>query len=402
MEIPDSNNQTNISNTNNHYQIVKIPEYCIKSELILPQYEKLSEELICSICLDIVNNPITCGKCSSPFGLKCIEDWFTRDKRCPKQCEFERSEFSLLLKRLVNKFEFYCFYKTNGCNKIIEYENFNKHVNSCEFANYKCTIPGCNEIGPKNYIIEHLTLKKCEHELETCNNCKLVMKRKDFHHHKENLKYCLDECQRQIYNLQEENNQIKKRNYELEYNVHHSKRQNNQLKKLLKENNIETKLVDIHYPRSKSLEKLTKKKSIHILSDNYNINTDRKLISFLQNTNQCSHELKLEEYSKNKNLSCVSCLKDHIRVTWGCRICNFDVCLICFDKEHKNESISCLKGHFIKPKIFNESKLFSLSCNYCNSEIKNENCYECEECKYYLCINCFKQKYSSVVQCSPF
>ena len=118
-------------------EMIKYQPTCINATLVLPQFESLCEELICAICLGIVWDPISCAKCTTPYGTKCLENWFKRDSRCPKGCTFEKREIAALSKRMMNKIQFYCLNKTSGCNQIVTYENFYDHVNSCQFASYK-------------------------------------------------------------------------------------------------------------------------------------------------------------------------------------------------------------------------------------------------------------------------
>jgi hypothetical protein len=46
------------------------------------------QDLLCSICLDIVWQPIVCGSCQRFFCSKCLNDWLTHPRtKCPMRCE---------------------------------------------------------------------------------------------------------------------------------------------------------------------------------------------------------------------------------------------------------------------------------------------------------------------------
>jgi len=142
-------------------ELFKYPEVCLNTDLILPQFENLCEELICSICLNLVWDPIACIKCTSPFGKKCLESWLKRDNRCPiENSIFEGREVTSLTRRLMSKIQLYCSNKQYGCNEIVDYEDFYKHSNSCKYMPYKCPYKECNVRGKRNEMLSHMRVCK--------------------------------------------------------------------------------------------------------------------------------------------------------------------------------------------------------------------------------------------------
>jgi len=111
----------------------KYPLMCIKKDLVLPQFVTLCEELNCGLCKNLVWNAVSCAKCNTPFGSKCLENWFKNQSKCPKGCQFEKADIPSLSKRMMSKIELNCINKNNGCNQVVLYENFYNHANTCQF-----------------------------------------------------------------------------------------------------------------------------------------------------------------------------------------------------------------------------------------------------------------------------
>ena len=65
------------------------------------------------------------------------------------KCILQTKSIDRILHNLLDKFELNCFYKKNGCNKIILYSDFVKHCKECEYSLYKCNSPNCNFISIK-------------------------------------------------------------------------------------------------------------------------------------------------------------------------------------------------------------------------------------------------------------
>jgi len=468
------------------YKVQKIEEKCIKSELILSQFEGLSEELICPICLDIVWHPICCLNCSSPYGDKCLNNWFKYNSLCPKQCKFEKSEVNLLLKRIINKIEFNCLYKENGCNTIIKYEHFYHHVNSCDFANYRCSAEGCEIQGSRQTLIEHL--KICEFGIEKCTTCSITLKRKEFFEHKSDIKNCMKVFEAKIEKLEDNNSQLEKENNKLESlllkNQTHLNKMNDTITDLSKENSalknanlelseavdqvssknislssknneleiakwdydnkvkdLKTKLKAIeeaHMDVIQKVENLTlenyglKKKIFELIKastikennivnlnlefDNLNISSENKLdnsnkidkteeklsennlISYYKNeVKKCTHILVLEEMKKDDTyVHCDICLKQNIQISWGCRICDFDACIVCYAKEFSNQKVVCNNKHLLTATMFTPTELINVEiCEYCKDEITSGNTFSCKECNFFVCHSCYLVKEKS-------
>ena len=153
----------------------------ISSDLIIEKYKNMSSELICLICLNIVYDPIMCAKCGGIFCKSCIKQLMKTSNICPNKCILQTKSIDRILHNLLDKFELNCFYKKNGCNKILLYSDFVKHCKECEYSLYKCNSPNCNFISIKKDIISHV--EKCPFRIEKCPFCKEVVKYINFESH---------------------------------------------------------------------------------------------------------------------------------------------------------------------------------------------------------------------------
>ena len=91
-------------------------------------YNQMDDQLSCSICMCLLNNPRMCTGCETPFCKKCIEDWKSKNNSCPNRCEpFMLKDISKALKNLLDKVFLKC---KNGCS--VSLLEFNKHQSNCK------------------------------------------------------------------------------------------------------------------------------------------------------------------------------------------------------------------------------------------------------------------------------
>jgi len=217
LEIFGNNN-----NNNNYDYFNKIPfnieNNPISLEQIISNHKGIKEEFKCPICLNFVYNPLKCSNCENIFCLNCIDNLNTNcsNDKCPFNCEDpDYIEIDRKLKNILNSTEISCFYKKNGCNEIISYENYVNHCNNCDYCDYKCSAENCDFEGNLEQIQKHIFIcdkrfkicprcnlkfdfkfydkhfnEDCDFIEKECNNCHFKLLKKDFNSHsKEN---CLE------------------------------------------------------------------------------------------------------------------------------------------------------------------------------------------------------------------
>jgi hypothetical protein len=121
-------------------------------------------QVICSICSDVIFDPIASANCSHIYCKECIEVVYKNDNKCP-QCRIEL--------KMQN-------------NKLFEVLFINNLI-------YACNNKDCNEffkVGNMCYnIIDHK--KVCQTESTECPRCKENIVRKEMDNHK-NKTACTD------------------------------------------------------------------------------------------------------------------------------------------------------------------------------------------------------------------
>lgn len=171
----------------------------IPSDLIVESYKSFGEELTCSICIHIVLEPVMCSECENLFCKTCINDLRKSSNKCPNRCIFREKELGLMLKKLLSKVEFHCYFFKSGCNAITNYEDFIKHFRICSYATYRCIEDDCNFQGYKHEVIEHH--ETCPFRRVRCEFCELVFPLGVYREHNENcgnsLVNCVD-CKKEI------------------------------------------------------------------------------------------------------------------------------------------------------------------------------------------------------------
>lgn len=177
-----------------------IVETGINLDLIIPKHKDMSTEVICSICLAMIYDPIMCSKCENIFCRSCINALLKKSFKCPNKCIFEEKEIGRVLKNLLNKFELQCYFSINGCLSILLYGDFVKHCNNCDYSDFKCTTDNCGFVGIKTDIIAHV--KVCPLKLLLCKYCKEKIYQKEFEAH-------TIACEAKLVNCQYCNVQIK-------------------------------------------------------------------------------------------------------------------------------------------------------------------------------------------------
>ena len=109
------------------------------------------EDLICPICFNILNNPISCSnnKNSHSFCKECIDQYIKGNNKCPT-CKINFGyKINKELNDLLNNLSFECLFKKEGCNDILFYSEYLNHINNCKYDNnivYECNIKKSNKL----------------------------------------------------------------------------------------------------------------------------------------------------------------------------------------------------------------------------------------------------------------
>ena len=154
------------------------PEYVINNDDLF--------DLICPICLNIINHPLSCSLNinSHSFCKRCIDIYLEEHDNCPTCKNKFNYENNKQVEDKLNKLFLRCIYLKDGCHKIINYLDYFKHINECEFKKnnikYECLVEKynfsnksfdyCRYIGNKKEMMKHF--KICAFLQYECIFCK--------------------------------------------------------------------------------------------------------------------------------------------------------------------------------------------------------------------------------------
>lgn len=115
--------------------------------------EEVSDDLRCSICLEVYDHPTQISTCKHIFCSTCIHKWIEKCDQMPT-CPHDRQKISKYLlksapkamKKEISQLKVKCEFRPNGCYSSVKYSDQKQHHNNCEY-------------NPKNS-------KKCSHWLK--------------------------------------------------------------------------------------------------------------------------------------------------------------------------------------------------------------------------------------------
>ena len=108
-----------------------------KIENISSDEMKLLDEFECSICLGILNEPMSTQCCRTLYCLQCIHQWLAVNTCCPvdrKPLKIQQlCKPNLLVTNILSKFEISCDFSKNGCNQKLKLSNAKRHISVCSY-----------------------------------------------------------------------------------------------------------------------------------------------------------------------------------------------------------------------------------------------------------------------------
>eukprot|EP00826_Nyctotherus_ovalis_P014400 TRINITY_DN14011_c0_g1_i3.p1 TRINITY_DN14011_c0_g1~~TRINITY_DN14011_c0_g1_i3.p1 ORF type:complete len:382 (+),score=74.46 TRINITY_DN14011_c0_g1_i3:120-1265(+) len=108
----------------------------------------IDEDLLCSICSNLLRDPFECTKCGVMFCKLCIDELLRYKKECPNKCKIAQDAIirpaSRIVWKLIRKHEIRCIF----CDEKFRIEFIDEHQRHCQ--TFKCTNPLCRKlIGKK-------------------------------------------------------------------------------------------------------------------------------------------------------------------------------------------------------------------------------------------------------------
>ena len=124
----------------------------------------VSENFKCSICLNVLNNPKSCGNNQHYFCSGCINEHLKNSHTCPL-CMEELTPATLVqpprvLLNCILELRIKCIHSQRGCPEHVQLGRLLNHVDECGFAPAQCENEGCGA--------EVNRFEKAYHETELC------------------------------------------------------------------------------------------------------------------------------------------------------------------------------------------------------------------------------------------
>jgi len=134
----------------------------------------IDEELICSICGGVLQDPLQAPSCEHAFCQICIQQWLSRSQTCPiDRTPIEINQLKSvprILKNLLNRLDISC--ENEGCTARIKLDTLGNHLMDCEYSPKKliqCE-NGCGMIISKDDLSNHNCIQTLCTELANARN----------------------------------------------------------------------------------------------------------------------------------------------------------------------------------------------------------------------------------------
>ncbi len=150
--------------------------------------DKVPEDHQCTICSNILTDPVLIECCGQLFCDGCLKKWLRKQKTCP-HCREAKFAFikDKRMKRVIDSLKIYCPNRSKGCDKITTLGECNQHLEKCLFVEVSCT-KKCGERMLRKELQDHED-NKCPNCRVQCQYCTLEGMHKEI-----TAKSHLDEC----------------------------------------------------------------------------------------------------------------------------------------------------------------------------------------------------------------
>jgi hypothetical protein len=385
----------------------------INIDLVTPESVTMSDSFVCVICLNLVLNPVFCEESECVFCKMCIESWNKKEKNCPNcRKEFKpNTKISRIVKNMLYKVKIRCFYLSEGCNMIIEYEKYEAHLDECDFGQYTCLIPGCSFVSKKKEMLMHV--ENCSFLQVICEFCSKKVQKNTLKNHYlicgkynrfcpvckgnfENIEMSIHnngECFETLTKLYLSNCQANDlSNKELIKDYEETKSDNSILVQKLKLLELDNKNVKAdNEKKEKRINELIEennKLKLPIIQNNNNDHIRNTVSYGPQGVNHtlCQNNLHDFTFLRRGIMDvCYKCKKE-INCRFQCKKCKSNFCYKC---NLPSEKMKCPTGH----SLIKLKRNLPFCCDLCMEYYdENSTSYCDKECDIDICEKCYKSK----------
>ena len=142
----------------------------------------VNENLKCSICLNVLNNPKSCRNNQHYFCFGCIGQHLENSHTCP-ECMEELTPATLVepprvLLNMILALRIKCNHSARGCPEYVQLDRLQNHVDQCGFGPMTCGNEGCGAIVNRSDKVRHET-ELCNFRTIECSGCEKLKKEVD-------------------------------------------------------------------------------------------------------------------------------------------------------------------------------------------------------------------------------
>ena len=142
----------------------------------------VSQTFHCSICLNVLKDPVSCQHNEHLFCRACITIHLMNFQTCPS-CMQPLTVESLrqaprTATNLLSELKIRCQFFDRGCGQFVELGDLERHVTDCGFAPAVCSNEGCQLEVNKQDLLHHETAV-CELRRVKCDNCNEIRQEMD-------------------------------------------------------------------------------------------------------------------------------------------------------------------------------------------------------------------------------
>ncbi|XP_028416167.1 uncharacterized protein LOC114539791 [Dendronephthya gigantea] len=139
----------------------------------------VSDNFKCSICLNVLKNPKSCGRNQHYFCFGCIGQHLENSHTCPECMEVLTPDTLMqpprLLLNCISELRIKCSFNERGCPEFVLLARLQNHEDECEFAPATCGNDGCGaEINKRDKLLHESTL--CKFRKVECDGCEVLKK----------------------------------------------------------------------------------------------------------------------------------------------------------------------------------------------------------------------------------
>ncbi len=139
----------------------------------------VSQNFICSICFNVLKDPVLCPRNHHCFCRACITRHLQNSRRCPTCADGltveTLAEPQRMVKDYLNELNIHCIHKNRGCQAIVQLQHLDQHEATCGFTPAVCTNQGCGATVSKRDLIHHES-EVCEFRKLKCHSCEEMTK----------------------------------------------------------------------------------------------------------------------------------------------------------------------------------------------------------------------------------